>query len=368
MAARLKILHVITGLSAGGAQSSLYALIRHLPELEHEVVALKDTEPVGSRLRALGVPVHGLSLDAPARAGAGARALWRTVRRRKPDWVHTWLYHADFVGGLCGRACGVPVLWHLHVSDLDPHGVKRSTRWIAARCAELSAVVPTRIVACSDASARVHRRMGYAALEVIDNGVDVARFRPGAPRGRESLGLSHADFVVGMVARYDPQKDVETFLRAAVRLREHVAGARFVLVGAGMDETNAPLGRRLRELGLEGAVSRLGYRPDVETLYPLFDVFSLSSVSEASSMSLLEAMACETIPIVTDAGDAARVVGDTGFVVPRRSPEALADGWIQIASESTESRRRRGRAARARVVEAFSAEVQAQRFRALYAG
>ncbi len=368
MATRLKILHAITGLGAGGAQSGLYELIRHLPDFEHHVVALKDIAPFGPRIRELGVPVHWLHMTDPLEVVRGSRTLLRLLRRLKPAWVHTWLYHADLFAGLLGRAAGIPVLWHLHVSDLDPRGVKLSTRWVAARCATLSPFVPRRIIACSHATARVHREMGYAPMEVIDNGVDVTRFRRDHTDRREALGLDEKAFVVGMVARFDPQKDLKTFLHAAALVRARLPEARFVLAGAGMTQENDTLNHWVHEHGLEEAVIRVGFRSDVETLYNAFDVFSLSSISEASSMSLLEAMACEAVPVVTDAGDSRRVLGPCGVVVPRRSPRALANGWLQIAQESSEARLRRGEAARARVVEGFSAELQARRFAAIYAG
>ncbi|MEO0814376.1 MAG: glycosyltransferase, partial [Myxococcota bacterium] len=335
------------------------------PNHAHHVVALKDVEPFGSHIRALGVPVDGLEMSAgPALVSGGARFA-QLLARVRPQVIHSWLYHADLFAGLAGRVSGIPVLWHVHVSDLDPSGVKRTTRWVAKQCAALSAVLPRRIIACSRATERVHRALGYKGMEVVSNGVDTERFRP-RPRDRSTLGLSREHFLVGIIARFDLQKDLTTFLDAAARLHSRLPNARFLLAGAGMDEHNATLATWIRARQLEDVTLRLGFRDDVECLYPMLDVFSLSSRSEALPMSLLEAMASETLSVVTDTGDNASVLGSLGWVVPPRAPEALCHAWLEASERSELERKRLGAAARQRVLDRYSAREHARRFAGIY--
>ncbi|MEM6730034.1 MAG: glycosyltransferase [Myxococcota bacterium] len=354
---RLKIQHIITGLSAGGAQSALHTLIRHSrTSCVHSVISLKDDAPMGPRISRLGVTVRSVQLQRTGPLGFGQ--VVAEIRRFEPDVVHTWLYHADLLGGLAARALRVPAVWHLHVSDLDPSGLPLATQVIARSCVAASHVLPKHIVACSEATARFHASVGYAPMEVIDNGVDTERFTP----ERKHAGALESDrFTVGLVARFDPQKDVRTFVEAAKRF--NVPNARFVLAGEGMDDSNETL---TRWIGDDSRFVRLPFRSDIENLYPHFDVFSLSSVSEASSMSLLEAMASGAIPVLTDVGDARRVVASAGRVVPPRDPQALADAWKAVHHESERQRMERSREARERIVNDFSAQENARRFEALY--
>ena len=104
----------------------------------------------------------------------------------KPAIVHTWLYHADLLGGVAAKLAGVPhVVWHLHNSDLSPERVRLMTRVVVRTCALLSHWIPDVIVSCSQAGVRTHTARGYAAdrFLVVPNGVDTERFAP-SPEAR----------------------------------------------------------------------------------------------------------------------------------------------------------------------------------------
>jgi glycosyltransferase involved in cell wall biosynthesis len=161
--------------------------------------------------------------------------------------------------------------------------------------------------------------------------------------------------LIGLVARYDPMKDHETFLRAASLLIRREPRARFVLVGRGVDERNEALVGAMRSLGLNSAVHLLGERRDVPMVMAALDLFSLSSAfGEGSPNVVGEAMACGVPCVVTNVGDAARIVGETGRVVPPRSPEALADAWWNLLALGAGERARLGVAARRRIEAGFA--------------
>lgn len=358
-----RILHIITGLGDGGAQRMLFELLkRRTVEFEHRVLALKDESPWAQPLRS-----EGIEVSVPTNPSAWLREL-NEIRDFAPHWVHSWLYHADAIAVPLARALGSQLVWHLHVSDLDPRGLSSSTRIARASCRLLAKHGPDRIVACSARTASFHEARGYPGpISIIDNGIDLERFKASA-KDRESLraelGFSSEDEVVGCVARYDPQKDIPTLIEAA-SLSPRI---RLVLVGRGMDAANPELERLLAAGGCRERTTLLGVRDDVSKLYSAFDVFTLSSKSEASSLALLEAMASECVPVTTDTGDAARIVGGIGELVATEDARALADGWSKIFSLPRERRKTLGEQARARVASLASIDAMNRRFCALWAG
>ena len=141
---------------------------------------------------------------------------------------------------------------------------------------------------------------------------------------RRELGLSENVILVGLIARFDAMKDHETFFKAAGLLIRRLPGVHFMLAGAGVSIENAPLARMVCKNGLNGAVHLVGPRDDVPRLTAALDLGTSASIGEGFCNAIGEAMACAVPCVATDVGDAARIVADTGRVVPPRNPEALA--------------------------------------------
>jgi glycosyltransferase involved in cell wall biosynthesis len=328
----IRVLFVTTGLDTGGAELMLYRLIAGLDRATFacSVVSLTDCGPTAAKLRALGVPVQALGMRRGVPDPRAVPRLARWMRRLAPDVVQTWMYHADLIGGLAARLAGRRALaWSLRQSTLDARTSKRSTVWTVRACAPLSRFVPARIVCCSEASRRVHVAAGYTSRKmlVIPNGFDVGAFRPDPGvrvAVRRELSVPDDALLVGLVARWDPQKDHATFLRAAARVAARCP-AQFVLCGEGVTSDNAVLAGWIEAAGLGGRCHLLGSRDDMPRLTAALDVAcSASAYGEGFSNVLGEAMACEVVCVATDVGDAALIVGDTGRVVPPRDAAALA--------------------------------------------
>jgi glycosyltransferase involved in cell wall biosynthesis len=283
------------------------------------------------------------------------------------------MYHADLVGGLVARWAGIrSVIWGIRNSSLDADKASFTARAVARTCALLSRIVPSRIVCCSVEAAEAHQRIGYQArkFSVIPNGYDLSRFAPDAEartRLRQELGIEPQEVVLGMVARWDPVKDHATLLRALARLRQRGAVLRCVLVGTGMTPGNAALTELLCRLGIEDDVLLAGPREDIPAVMNALDLHVLSSAGEAFPNVVAEAMACGTPCVATNVGDTALIVGDAGWVVPRQSAVALADG-IEGALAAFDSRDRvlLSRTCRRRIQENFSLEKMVGAYLALW--
>jgi len=373
--AMASVVHVITGLSRGGAEAMLCKLLSRIDHGRYDlqVISLTDIGPVGREIGKLGIPVRALGMERGIPSPLLLLRLARWLRSASPDIVQTWMYHADLVGGLAAKlAGGIPVIWGVRQSQLDPSKSKKTTIWTARACAALSASVPERIVCCSHVAADVHRDLGYAAdkLRVIPNGFDLVRFSPDpALRAsvRQELGIALDVHVVGMVARFDPQKDFPTLIEAARRLNERKPRARFVLCGKQVTPDNAELTARIAAAGQSECFHLLGERHDVERLLTAFDVCCLSSAfGEGFPNVLGEAMACQVPCVATDVGDSAHIIGDTGVTVPPSDIPALAEALGRLLRLSQEERARLGKAARARVAATFELDVVTRQFEALY--
>lgn len=360
----LMVMHIITGLNDGGAESSLYHLCIHNPENQHVVISLMDEGKYGPLLVSAGVEVHCLSMPQGKVTLGGLGRLWCLLRMRKPDAMQTWMYHANLIGGFIARLAGVHnIAWGIHHSNLSAGTVKRSTIWISKLSAAMSAWVPSRIVCCSQQAVEAHKRMGYTAnkFHLVPNGYDLTRLAPDVTSGlhlRTALNLPLDVPLIGTVARFDPQKDHANLLAALGQLKRQGQGFHCLLVGTGMDAANATLADWLRQNELTDRVTLLGRRNDIDAVMNALNIHVLSSLGEAFPNVLSEAMACGTPCVTTDVGDAAYIVGDTGWVVPPQDSHALAQG-IQSALTAltdTSAWQDRQQAARQRIEDNFTIE------------
>lgn len=358
----IKIVHVITGMVRnGGAQTMLYKLLSGLDRTvwRAQVVSLVGIGPVGEKIRALGVPVRTLGMRRGVPNPFAVYRLSRWFRQDPPQIVQTWLYHADFLGGLAAKIAGdIPVAWNIRHSSLD--GDKLLSRWTVRVCARLSHRLPTRIVCCSEVARQIHIQLGYAAdrMVVIPNGFDLAAFKPN-PAARQSvrqeLGLARETVLIGLVGRFHRQKDHRSFVEAAARLHTNFPEVHFLLCGDEVTWENPELVGWITAAGLRRRCHLLGRREDMPRLTAALDIATVaSSYGEGFPNVVGEAMACGIPCVVTDVGDSPLIVQETGSVVPPKRPQALAAAWGRLIEVGPEERRRLGLAARRRVETHFS--------------
>lgn len=369
------VLHIITGLSDGGAEAVLFRLATYDMPHRHVVVSLGGGGKYGPLLENKGVRVHCLDMPRGRITLRGLRKLLTILRQERPDVVQTWMYHANLVGGVAARLCGIDnVYWGLHHTTLVPGTTGRSTRIVDWLCARLSGWVPKGIVACAKESRRVHVANGYDASKfaIIPNGYDISVFAPDTQAGirfREELGIGGNARLIGLVGRWDPQKDHANLIAALRTVRQSHPDVQVVFAGTRCDRSNPELVQLLKAAGLDDGVHLLGRRSDVPALMNALDLHVLSSShGEAFPNVVAEAMSCGTPGVVTEVGDAAAIVGETGWPVPPKNPNALAQA-IAIALQEREDEprwRERQKAARQRIVDEFSLPTMVARYREVW--
>jgi glycosyltransferase involved in cell wall biosynthesis len=272
---------------------------------------------------------------------------------------------------LAGKIARLPrIIWNVRCSDMDMRHYSKSSALIVRALATLSPI-PQAVIVNSEAGCEFHKRLGYRPRRwvLIHNGFDLDLFSPhsGARiKLRQDLRVSKDSILIGLIARLDPMKDHATFFKAAHLLLKNDSRAHFVLVGSEVSWENSQLSTGIRSAGSEKHFHLLGEREDVHRVMAALDVATSSSSSEGFPNTVGEAMACEVPCVVTDVGDSAFLVSDTGKIVPPMDPEALAEGWQHMIELGEMGRRRLGAAARQRIKEHFNLSAIVERYEKFY--
>ena len=370
----MRIIHIITDLDTGGAEMMLFKLLATMDRRknEHHVISLLDHGTLGEKIKALGIPIHVLELNRWSKWVCAPFALVRVVRKINPDIIQGWMYHGNLVASFVAlfQSPSPPVLWNIRQSLTDIAIEKRLTVFLIKVGALLSKR-PVRILYNSHTAATQHEALGYNSDKtfIIPNGFDVQQFRPDVQARislRQSLGVAPDTQLIGLIARYHPMKDHDNFLQAAILIRKKHSSVKFVLMGKDVDASNRKIMSFLQETAMEEQVFLLGERTDVALVTAALDVAVNASRGESFPNAVGEAMACAVPCVVTDVGDSARIVGETGKVVPPRNPVALAEAINDLLDAPSSERENFGHAARLRIIEHFSIQHIASEYEGFY--
>ena len=374
----IRLAFVLTELTRGGAEIMLWKLLSRIDRARFEpfVFALSSqADGMLDRFNEIGINCRFLGMKPRPDAVAGLFRLGQALRHLTPDIVQGWLYHGNVAATLASALIGgrTPVLWSIRCtlpSRLSQEKWQSAlTIWFGGKLS-FSA---TKIIHNSMASAVEHeQRLGYRGDHriVVPNGFDTNVFRP-SPEARLSvrkmLGVPQDTVLIGLIGRYHAQKDHGNFLRAAALLRTTHPDVHYLFAGEGVDPANASLNRLIREFGLGEHVHLLGPRDDIHAITAALDIACCSSsYGEGFANVIGEAMSCAVACAVTDVSDAARIVSDTGKVVPPRNPHALARALRDLLDMGEANRQAFGLRARERVINNFSLDAVVRQYEELY--
>lgn len=337
----MKVIFLIRSLEYGGAERQLVELAKGLSKNGDSVTVLEfySGGPLEQDLRSAQVTVHGLAKKGRRDVVLFFLRLLRFVRHEKPQILYAFLGVPCILSVVLKLfSPQMKIVWGVRASNVDLSRYE----WLSlyayrfecffSRYADL-------IIANS------HSGRNYAIkhrfpqnIEVIPNGIDVDHFRPDFParqKIREEWNIKNNEMLIGLVARLDPMKDHHTFLTAASLVASKLSKAKFVCVGSGPAGYASELRAAANKYGLDDKVIWAGAQNNMRAVYNSLDLLvSSSSYGEGFSNAVAEAMACGIPCVVSDVGDSAWIVGETGIAIPPQSPEALADGIVTMINKA----------------------------------
>jgi glycosyltransferase involved in cell wall biosynthesis len=363
----MRILLLSTSMGMGGADKLLLSAAQEMQRRDHEVliVSLTPLGPMGLEAQSVGVPTESLDMRRGWPDPRGLLGLARRVRSWKPDVLHSHMVHANLLARVLRVFVPVPVLVSTIHNIYDGGPLRMAAYRATNRLADLVTIV-------SQAAADRFVREGIVPrvmLRVIPNGLDTERFGVISAEARESLrqsmGLEHK-FVWIAVGRFELSKDYPNMLHAFARVRQRAPDSVLLLVGRGTYREE--IESLARTLGLADAVRLLGVRNDVSELMSAADAYLMSSAWEGMPIVLLEA-ATAGLPIVATAvGGNHEVVRheESGFLVPSRDAEALAQAMERLTGLLPADRRRMGERGREHVRDHYGLSRMVDRWEAVY--
>ena len=318
----MKILHIITSLSYGGAQEILNNILlnRQTANLNHVVLSLRDLSFYGKILSEKNIKCYELNISQnKLNIIPKFFKLLSIVRNERPQLIQSWMYHADFLASLICIITKIPIYWCLVNFSLDPKSTKLNTRIIAKICAFLSHYSPLKIISCSENASKSHIDIGYKKNVFIN--IDLGIFINKEKKIYKKKFSKNNNFILGCIGRWDPQKNHINLIMAFSKIinEDNKQKFKLILAGPGIDDKNQTLINLIKKLKLEKHIILLGYVNDLDYFYNKIDLNILPSIGEAFPLSLLESMVRKKVVIATNVGENLNILRDINLII--KSPK-----------------------------------------------
>lgn len=355
----MKITHIITGLGDGGAEHTLYKICKHDNKNEHIVISLKGKEKYYFLLKKLGIEVY--FLNASYFSINKFFFLIKLLKSIKPDIVQTWLVHADLVGSVAAKLAGIKnIIWNVRYSKIQFGQAKLLTILIINMLVKISYILPVLILYCSKQAQSIYEDKGYdkKKSKFIPNGYDPSILKIDKQLEiifKKKIQIKKQLPLIGNVARFDPQKDHFNLLKALSIIKSKKIDFLCILVGTNINKSMR-LAKEVERLNLSNCVKLFGPSENISEVMNGLDLHIMSSsYGEGFPNVVAEAMSCGTPSVVTDVGDAAFIVSNTGWIVPSKDPIQLANSIEEAIKEiGTSKWNERCKNARLRIMNEFS--------------
>lgn len=374
MTSSLRIAHIIVRLGTGGAERSLQQLINGTADnVDHHVICFGQPTPLSAQMQRDGIAVTFVDYRLGPIALLQAQ---RRLRSLQPDIVQGWMYYGCVLASLLrsrvkegvkeGLKEGLKlprrkIIWSIrhNLDDYssEPLRIRSALQLLRRLSADL-------VIYNSHAGCDSHAFLAFKTRrqQVIVNGVDTARFQPDEAV-RQSLRMQYQiapeAMLIGLVARFHPDKGVDDFLQVIAQLRTATAQPlRFVLVGPAMTEDNPALITCINRAGLnESDVLTIGPVQDLSQFMPALDLLVSASRTEALPNVVLEAMACAVPVVATRVGDVAKIIDDAARLAAPSDVDALTTAVSELVQADPAARQLSGQRNRQRVVDDYSLDL-----------
>jgi glycosyltransferase involved in cell wall biosynthesis len=362
-----RVLYLITELNPGGAQVVLFRLLSRLDLCKYDpqvVCFYNGNSFIADNIRNLGIPVTDIGFSKPWKFIRLWR-LWMKLKGERPIILHCWLFHANLVGRLLGYCLKVPVIITSRRNVVLIGKFREQLKCLTRK-------MDDAIIAVCDLARNAEiegTKVNPEKVITIYNGIDVNNFEiiPFKAKMNSCFGGGEnpESIILGSVGRLCAQKGFIFLINALDLLVEENPYIKLIIVGEG--KMRSTIENHVQKLGLSENVQFLGYQNNILEILRSMDIFVLPSLWEGMPNAILEAMAAGLPVVATNVGGTPEVVvdGETGFLVPPRDPEALANA-IQRLIDDPELRKKFGQAGRERVERHFTIQETVRKTEELY--
>ena len=342
----MKILHLITGLKIGGAESALFNFLAALPTnlRQNHVVAYFYYGRTVEKIKGLGIKTYELAGKKRTYTLGSLVKLNSLIRAFKPNIIHSSLWSANIIGRIFSWWHNIPLVCDLHGDSFDEGKLRNFFD-------RLTVKLPKAFVAVGDRVADSYRKNIIGAVKseisqkkiterliVIKNGIDVQALQNNIAKSlltRRDAGIPENAVVVGAVGRFESIKSYDVLIKSFAKLLKacgDTIGKKPFLCLIGDGSQKSFLLKLIKDLGIQQDVLLPGFRDDCYAWYPLFDCFAMSSQSEGISIAMLEAMAAGLPVVTTHETNQHDVIVDEvhGFLVPVNDCEAYAQTLLRL--------------------------------------
>ena len=351
----VKLLHVITSMKCGGAQSMLVKVIQELQKFNsyhQEVIVLTNDCDYTVELNSLNIKVHFLGLLTSANIIKSLFRMRSLIKSISPDIVQSWMYHANFIAFL-SAVNRKKIIFNIRHSLHDIKKEKKPTRAMIFVGSFMSKFV-YKTIYCSMKSMNQHHQIRYSQNSTyIPNGFNTNIFAPNDLARKEirlELGLSNETIIIGSVARYHPMKNHDGLIREFGIYQKNSPQSVLLLIGEDIDN-NPKLKSLINSLNLDNQIILCGRKNKIHRWLAAMDLFILPSLwGEAFPNVLGEAMSTSLPCIVSNVGDSAHILGNCGLIIEK----SISSSLIEMFNLTQKDRNNLGALSRKRIVNKFS--------------
>lgn len=361
---KIHVVHAVLSLDRGGLEQLVLQMCESGPRrnIMHSIVCIERRGALAPAVEALGVEVCDQEKGKGLRLVSTHRKLRETLRRLKPDVVHSHQAGALFHAGAAAWREGIPVVHTEHGKHYQT-AKSRWLGWIAGRLTSHFVCVSQDI-----ADDLIERGIVAAArVKVVRNGINVQRFYAASRDStvRDELNIGEDEFVIGTVGRVSKVKRQDVLVRAFAELCSRRSDVHLVIVGDGPERNT--LEQLASELKLDGRIHFTGFRDDRERFLGAMDVFALTSESEGMPLVILEAWSAGLPVVSSEVGGVPEIVehNKTGLLFPHEDITKLADILTDLVENETR-RRELSKAGRNKVVQEYEFDVMLEQYEQIY--
>ena len=317
----MKILNIITSLGDGGAEATLYKILsNNKNHHDHFVICLMDKGKYGEKLINNNIKLTTLNLPRGKITLRAIFILFKTIKKISPDVVQTWLYHADFIGGLISKIIGIKkIFWNIRTSEYFSKNISFKTKLIIKINSYLSYFIPNKIIYCSSRSIKIHEEIGFVKKSfLIRNGFDHILFKEDIVKKniyREKFNISKDDFVIGFISRFDPIKNHQLLIDSIELLTKDnkIKNVKCIFVGKNI-KTNKLINASINIKKLKNFFILLDQQENIFDYMNILDLHVLPSDGEGFPNVVAESMCCSIINIARDVGDSSIIISDNNLI------------------------------------------------------